>query len=361
MAAGSWFDWSTGDLVTEAKFQDIQDSIVFIYASDSAANSALTNKVEGTVYFNTTDDVLKYWDGSAWQEFTTQGAIAVDYLVVAGGGSGGTNSAGGGGAGGLRSTIGNTGGGGSLESQLFLDTGVNYTVLVGAGGASETPNVVQGYNGTCSIFASITSVGGGGGADVSTPLNGKFGGSGGGGGPITGNGGAGMTNQGFSGGGSTQSSTGGGGGGAGAAAANVTSGSDGGAGGIGVICNIIDSTQATSASVGQVVSTDVYYAGGGGGGDNNGASGGAGGTGGGGTGGGSSNAGVSGTANTGGGGGSGGGGAFTSGAGGSGVVIIKYPNTYTISVGAGLTSSSATSTGFKYEIFTAGTDTISFS
>ena len=67
MAAGSWFDWTTGDLVTEAKFQDIQDSIVFIYASDAAANSALTNKVEGTIYFNTTDDVLKAWDGSAWK------------------------------------------------------------------------------------------------------------------------------------------------------------------------------------------------------------------------------------------------------------------------------------------------------
>jgi len=37
MAAGAWFDWTTGDLVTEARFQDIQDSIVFIYASESAA------------------------------------------------------------------------------------------------------------------------------------------------------------------------------------------------------------------------------------------------------------------------------------------------------------------------------------
>ena len=64
MAAGSWNDWTQGDIVTNAKFQDIQDSIVFIYASDAAANTALTNKVEGTVYFNTTDDVLKFWYGS---------------------------------------------------------------------------------------------------------------------------------------------------------------------------------------------------------------------------------------------------------------------------------------------------------
>ena len=32
MAAGGWFDWTTGDLVTESRFQDIQDSLVFIFA-----------------------------------------------------------------------------------------------------------------------------------------------------------------------------------------------------------------------------------------------------------------------------------------------------------------------------------------
>ena len=67
MAAGAWFDWSTGDLVTEAKFQDIQDSIVFIYSSEAAANSALTNKVEGTVFVDTTDNLIKMWNGSSWQ------------------------------------------------------------------------------------------------------------------------------------------------------------------------------------------------------------------------------------------------------------------------------------------------------
>jgi hypothetical protein len=66
MAAGNWVDWNTGDLVTAAAFQDMQDSIVFIYASESAANSALTNKVEGTIFYDTTADVLKAWDGSAW-------------------------------------------------------------------------------------------------------------------------------------------------------------------------------------------------------------------------------------------------------------------------------------------------------
>lgn len=66
MAAGGWFDWSTGDLVTEARFQDIQDSLVFIFASESAANSALTNKVEGTIFYDTGADLLKAWNGSSW-------------------------------------------------------------------------------------------------------------------------------------------------------------------------------------------------------------------------------------------------------------------------------------------------------
>ena len=66
MAAGSWVDWNTGDLVTAAAFQDIQDSIVFIFADETAANAALTNKVQGTIFYDTTADVLKAWDGSAW-------------------------------------------------------------------------------------------------------------------------------------------------------------------------------------------------------------------------------------------------------------------------------------------------------
>ena len=47
--------------------------------------------------------------------------------------------------------------------------------------------------------------------------------------------------------------------------------------------------------------------------------------------------------------------------GGSGVVIVRYPNTYTITVGAGLTSSTTTDGSDKVTSFTAGTDTISFS
>jgi len=66
MAAGNWVDWNTGDLVTAAAFQDIQDSIVFIFSDETAANAALTNKVEGTVFYDTTNNLLKAWDGAQW-------------------------------------------------------------------------------------------------------------------------------------------------------------------------------------------------------------------------------------------------------------------------------------------------------
>ena len=52
----------------------------------------------------------------------------------------------------------------------------------------------------------------------------------------------------------------------------------------------------------------------------------------------------------------------TSGNGGSGIVILKYPDTFTISVGAGLTANTpAAAGGFKTTTFTAGSGTVSFS
>ena len=73
----------------------------------------------------------------------------------------------------------------------------------------------------------------------------------------------------------------------------------------------------------------------------------------------------SGTANLGAGGGGAGGQtgtpAINSGAGGSGVVIVRYPNTRTITVGSGLTSSTTTDGSDKITTFTAGSDTVSFS
>lgn len=72
--------------------------------------------------------------------------------------------------------------------------------------------------------------------------------------------------------------------------------------------------------------------------------------------GGGGDASTNGTVNTGGGGGSG------SGLGGSGVVILKYADTYTITIGAGLTGSTAApSGGYKVTTITAGTGNVSWS
>jgi hypothetical protein len=72
--------------------------------------------------------------------------------------------------------------------------------------------------------------------------------------------------------------------------------------------------------------------------------------------------GTDGSANTGG----GGGGEYTGGAsfpgknGGSGVVILRYSNTKTITIGAGLTGSTATTGSDKVTTITAGTGNVSF-
>ena len=128
---------------------------------------------------------------------------------------------------------------------------------------------------------------------------------------------------------------------------------------------VLNSTNANTRSVGEVIGSDVYYAGGGGGtnGDQSIANPGTGGKGGGGDGYDNTNDGSnfntydSGDANTGGGGG-GVPGAGTSG--GSGVVILKYPSSKTITVGAGLTSTTDTQGSDKITTFTAGTGNVSW-
>jgi hypothetical protein len=246
-------------------------------------------------------------------------AVTANYLVVAGGGAGGTadDGGGGGGAGGLRSTVNATGGGGSLEAPISLNTTLSYTVVVGAGGAGVlgNPNNGLGNNGTASSFSTITSVGGGGaGGHPAGILTGSSGGSGGGGGSRTpGNtGGAGTTNQGYAGGNGANSGggdAGGGGGGAGAVGAAASGITSGGNGGVGVAVAISG--------------TSTFYAGGGGAGGAS--SQGTGGNGGGGSATGTGSGGTSGTANTGGGGGGSNAHAAFSGSGGSGIVIISYP------------------------------------
>jgi hypothetical protein len=249
-------------------------------------------------------------DGTYWYHaFLTSGTftpatnLSCDVLVVGGGGGGGSNHGGGGGAGGYRTITG-----------LGLSTATSVTV--GAGGTRG-----PGTQGGSSIFSSITSAGGGLGANnVSTGVEpGGNGGSGGGTRAVTGAG-SGNTpstspSQGNNGGVGNGTGTGGGGG-AGAVGANAVSSSLSGAGGAGL--NTLSSWLSTTG-----LGVSGFIAGGGGGG--NPTTGGAGGSGGGGQGG--SGAGVNGTdavANTGGGGGGGGSSSALGGFGGSGLVIVRY-------------------------------------
>ncbi|MBM4210578.1 MAG: fibronectin type III domain-containing protein, partial [Gammaproteobacteria bacterium] len=291
---------------------------------------------------------------SAAVSFTTQ--TAIDYLVVAGGGASGGNVGGGGGAGGMRCTVTATGGSGSLESALPLTVSTNYTVTVGAGAAGGNDGSGStGASGSNSVFSTITSTGGGGGAGrtagaQTTVGNGGSGGGGGGSTSGSATGGTGNSNEGFAGGtgvvGATSNTGGGGGGGASAVGGNAGSGKagDGGAG------------RATS-----ITGSSVTYAGGGGGGGltSSGGSRGFGGAGGGGNGQ-NGAVGTAGTANTGGGGG-GGSDLQAGSAGGSGVVILRYPSIYTITIGAGLTGTTATVGSDKVTTLTAGSGNVSWS
>jgi hypothetical protein len=119
---------------------------------------------------------------------------------------------------------------------------------------------------------------------------------------------------------------GGGGGGAGAIG-SVANSSAAGTGGAGSAISWVTSNAQTNLSVGQAVSSQIFFAGGGGGSTNNVGTAGAGGSGGGGAGSGTTAAGTNATSNTGGGGGGGGmngAGAAKGGDGGSGVVVIRY-------------------------------------
>jgi len=284
--------------------------------------------------------------------------VLIDYLVVAGGG--GTDAfSGGGGAGGLRTSFGTSNGGGSdMDSGTLLSTSSTYAVTVGAGGTGVGYVAPGGTaTGSNSLFGNITSNGGGGGSYQTGPTGGGSGGGAGcGSNPGSYPGGTRSTSptiQGYNGGNSgPRNGTGyptGGGGGAGAAGQNYVSGTQSGNGGVGLEVNIIGGT-------------GNYYAGGGGGTVHTQGTPGTGGNGGGGNGGkeNSSN-GTGGTANTGGGAGGSPSNASSRNNGGSGIVILRYSSDYTISIGAGLTGSTATDGSDNVTTFTAGTGNISFS
>ena len=302
--------------------------------------------------------------------------LTVDFLVIAGGGGGGSGFGGGGGAGGYRTSYGTSGGGTNAENAFTLETGTAYNVTVGnggAGGVSTASNLTtggQGANGEDSIFHTITSKGGGGGGSYypsgggSTLNNGADGGSGGGAGSdeqsSVNTGGNALTNPIIHGydaadGAGRTPYAGTGGGGAGGAGQGINSNSislGGGDGGVGLTSSI--------------TGTSVARAGGGGGGaytyqGSNYGNAGAGQAGGGNGTGAQNGVGEDGDPNTGSGGGGGGYPAPCSGgAGGSGVVILRFPEAYSATATSGLVSTQGQTGASKYITITAGTGTVTF-
>jgi len=242
----------------------------------------------------------------------------VEYLVVGGGGGGG---------------IGGGGAGGVLTGILPVTAGATNNVTVGGGGTAGSGYYGAGGVGVNSTLNSITAVGGGYGAGNS-PSTGGNGGSGGGA-WSTGVGGNGVFGQGNAGGSGTSTANSGNGG--------------GGAGTIGLSSIGLIGVNGGAGIASAISGTVTPYGGGGGGSGNSGNASGSGGVGGGGAGGVGSATGTSGTVNTGGGGGA----AYTgtSGAGGSGIVIVSYPDIY-----AALTTGGATSP----TVSTSGSGSISF-
>lgn len=294
------------------------------YAADEIINGArefpgvdsggCTNCTTTTV----AGDIVHTWTSGSGTFTPPSGVTSVRYLVVGGGGGGGgiTNvnaaGAGGGGAGGYRS-----------GNSLSVTPGSPLSVVVGAGGSPGVGGVANGGQGGDSQLGTLIAAGGGGGATLG--LNTGDAGGSGGGGRLGQQGGSGNVpaalpsqgNDGGDGDGATVNTAGaGGGGGSGAQGADgaANTGGNGGAG-----------------SSDNITGTAVTRAGGGGGGGYFGNSP-AGVPGSGAAGGGSApsgrGAGSPATANSGSGGGgasgSGSGAAFQGGAGGSGIVVVRY-------------------------------------
>lgn len=165
----------------------------------------------GQIIYETDTNLLKVWLGSSWSIGQGLGAVvsSIEVLVVAGGASGARseiNGAGGGGAGGY------------LEGTFPVFVGSTYTVTVGAGGASRT-SAADGASGSNSVFNVATALGGGGGG-INAALSGGSGGGGGNnaaGGAATQTPSGGLTGFGNAGAASGDGGFGGGGGGAGGA------------------------------------------------------------------------------------------------------------------------------------------------
>ena len=332
-----------GGLCIDATLGTDGESITLIYADSTKGwlNVNTDSTVAGSEYVAATGGTESTCGDFKIHTFTGDGNFIVtaagqptgsnkvSYMVVAGGGGGGSGYGGGGGAGGFRE--------GKCSSDPYtdspLDAGVGlsvpvatYPISVGGGGPGGANPGASGTSGVNSVFSSITSAGGGGGGK-NDGVVGLAGGSGGGGGAASAAGGAGNTPP-------VSPPQGNNGGTAGPGPAGYGGGGGGGATAVGNNGNPSPSIGGAGATT-SINGTPTARAGGGGGSQYCAVpSGAAGGAGGGGTGGGSGptiSGGGAGTTNTGGGGGAGGfnpggptPGHQTGGAGGSGIVIIRY-------------------------------------
>lgn len=347
---GTFYELSTINLPLSAVSPD-SATVTYALANGSSLPSGLTlnsstGTISGTLPNITTNTTYTFTINALQGPTTTPRTFSitstayadvstVEVLVVAGGGGGGHGDndgvqSSGGGAGGLVY---------DTSKNVSSWIGVSKTLTVGPGGPGG--NAATSSDGTNSVFGDITAFkggyGGGGGATPGGGGSGSYGSGGGQGGsggshtPNNAQGTAGQGNQGGYGSGGPGDYAGGGGG-AGGAGGNANGAA--GSGGIGRTISI------TGAAIG--------YAGGGGNNADLGYGGGFNG----------SFANRQGKANT------GGGGKGSTGAGGSGVVIIAYPigNLPISSISAGLTYTVDTSTrsGYRVYRFTAGSGTVTF-
>lgn len=322
-------------------------------ASGSSSPLTVTGLTGGTTYSFTVKATNSYGVGTASASSNSLSipfTISATYLMVAGGGAGAYYGAGG-------------GAGGLVYNSATLNSGVQYTVVIGAGGTGSTSGQTA-TDGGVSTFFGATAYGGGHGGQ-SGQGGGGNGGSGGGGGSgdssnvaqVPGKGVyPGSTyidavRQGYDGGAGQPGNMdyAGGGGGAGAAGTSSASGANGN-GGTG---SSAYSALLTTASAGVDVGGTRYIAGGGGGAGWSGS--GTGGSGGGGAGT-RTGPGGAGVANSGGG---GGGTSYTSfggtigGNGGSGVLIVRYADTLPAASSTTGSPTVIVSGGYRYYKFTS--------
>jgi len=346
------------------------DDALNLKSYTTAQRDALTS-VAGDMIYNTTDSKPQFYNGSSWTDFAP-GTFTAEFLVLGAGGGGGGgeastsgDQAGGGGAGRYRTSYGSgniSGGLSAVESDLTLTKNLAIPVSIGAGGSGGSGSPNRGSNGSDVYFYNIYSIGGGGGGTEEgyNDIAGNSGGSSGGQGKrnglsaTSGNSPQGLpfyTGFGFRGG-------------------YTSAGGRGGAGGGGAGANGVDGGQNYAPQGGAGIDSSITGSaigrGGGGGGGASGGNSVLTSPDGGGNGGSNNTVAQAGDANKGGGGG--GGSCQTNGtpsvgaAGGSGVVILRYPTADVASYSqTGLTITETTDGSDTVLEITQGTGTITFS